>query len=145
MKKLALIAIALFTLHGMAQSKHNIEKRQELRRDMTPQDIASLKSKQMTLKLDLSDAQQRQVYNLILAQAEEGQKLRKAHLAKKEKGLKPTKDELVAFRNQKLDRQIEMKRKMKAILSAEQYAKLEKMKLERKGKKGRYQKKRNQK
>ena len=62
MKKLLVIAIALFTLNGMAQQKekHSDRKdRAEMRMDMSPNDIADLKSKKLTLKLDLTEAQQK--------------------------------------------------------------------------------------
>lgn len=147
MKKLAVIAIALFTLNGMAQAKQNGSKdrkeKRELRKDLTPQDIASLKSKKLTLQLDLSDKQQKKVYNIILKQAEDHQKLRKERIANRSEDSKPTKEELVAFQNKRLEKQIELKREMKAILSAEQYAKFEKMKPRKGRKRGRKHKKRN--
>jgi len=148
MKKLAVIAIALFTLNGlMAQTKEKgpkdrIEKR-DMRENLTPQDIASLKSKKLTLQLDLSDKQQKVVYDILLTQAQDQNKLRKERLAHKTQGSKPSKEELVAFKNERLEKQIELKREMKAILSSEQYAKFEKMNLKKGRKRGRKLKKHN--
>ncbi|NRD19438.1 hypothetical protein HNV08_05215 [Winogradskyella eckloniae] len=133
MKKLVIIAIALVTLNGFAQErggkKMRKENRSEMRKDMTPTDIADLKSKRLTLKLDLTDAQQKKVQKLFLEQAETRQKFRDAHKPKDgEKREKPSQEEFVKMQNQRLDQQIQMKRNMKSILTAEQYAKFEKMK-----------------
>lgn len=136
-----MIAIALVTLNGFAQREGrkgmDKENRSELRKDMTPEDIADLKSKKLTLKLDLTDKQQKEVKGLILEQAKKREKFRNERKAKAEgQKEKPSKEEFVKMQNQKLDEQIEMKRKMKSILTAEQYAKFEKMK-PKKNKKGR--------
>ncbi len=49
MRNLLIVAIALFTLNGMAQEKRNkherLKDRMELRKDMTPNEIADLKNK----------------------------------------------------------------------------------------------------
>ncbi|WP_179020899.1 hypothetical protein [Winogradskyella forsetii] len=136
MKKLVIIALALVSLNAFAQRKeHNKmdrENRSELRKDMTPSDIADLKSKQLTLKLDLTDTQQKDVHQLIFDEATTRQSLRKANKsADGEKRAKPSKEDIVKMQNQRLDSQIEMKRKMKKILTEEQYAKFEKMKLKK--------------
>ena len=141
MKKLLVIALALFTLNGVAQEKRkkssDRKERMSLRKDMTPKDIADLKSKKLTLQLDLTDAQQRKVHQLILKQAESNQSLRKAHKADNdEKREKPSKEERVKKQNLKLDKMIALKREMKTILTAEQYAKFEKMKPRERKRKG---------
>lgn len=141
MKNLIVIALVLVSLNGMAQEKdkrsserHN---KMELRKEMTPKDIADLKAKQMTLHLDLTDAQQQKVHQLILKQAEVNQNLRKEHKAiKGENKEKPSKDERVKMQNHKLDQRIAMKREMKTILTSEQYAKFEKMKPKKQKRKG---------
>ena len=132
MKKLLVIALALFTLNGVAQEKRKkqVDRKQgsELRKEMTPSEVADLKAKKMTLKLDLTDAQQKKAHTLFLNQAKVNDELRKGRKAAKgEKKEKPSKDEFVIMQNQKLDQQIKMKREMKAILTPEQYAKFEKM------------------
>ena len=81
MKKIVVIALALVTLNGMAQEKKQKRMdrgdRTELRNDMTPNDIADLKTKKLTLDLDLTDKQQKDVHKLILEQATTREKLRK--------------------------------------------------------------------
>jgi Spy/CpxP family protein refolding chaperone len=140
MKKLLIIALAFFTLNGMAQKReHKADRKQgfELRKQMTPADIADLKAKKLTLKLDLTDAQQQKVRKIILKQSEKNQKLRKEQKAAGEKREKPTKDEFVKMQNHKLDQLIEFKRELKTILTPEQYEKFETMQPKTDGKKAR--------
>ncbi|WP_296385002.1 Spy/CpxP family protein refolding chaperone [Winogradskyella sp.] len=145
MKKLIVIALALFTLNGVAQEKRKRASerhdKMELRKDMTPKDIADLKAKKMTLHLDLTDTQQQKVHQLILKQAEVNQSLRKEHKADGEKREKPSKEERVKMQNHKLDQLIAMKRELKTILTPEQYAKFEKMEPKKHGKHGKRSKK----
>ena len=151
MKKLAIIALALITLNGFAQRKEHKkmerEHASEMRKEMTPTDIADLKSKNLTLKLDLTDAQQKKVHKLILDEAKTRQNARKEQkTTDDEKRERPSKEDRLARQNQKLDQQIKMKREMKAILTAEQYAKFEKMKPRehKKGRKGKKQHKKSE-
>ena len=126
MKKLMILAVTLLTFQvTMAQEGNQEMKRQKQSRmqDMTPEEAANLKSKRMTLNLDLSDKQQKQVYELFLKNEQERQQLRKAHRNQSEK---PTKEQKLQWENARLDKQIEMKKKMKDILNEEQYAKWEK-------------------
>ncbi len=146
MKKLVVIALALITLNGMAQEKRNQsvdrEELSEFRKDMTPNEIAGLKSKQMTLQLDLTDKQQSKVHSIILTHSETNQNLRKESKgANDDQKEKRSKDDFVKMQNHRLDQKIEMKREMKAILSPEQYAKFEKMGPRQHRKKGNHKKK----
>ncbi|WP_299101817.1 hypothetical protein [uncultured Winogradskyella sp.] len=141
MKKLVIIAIALVTLNGFAQEKGDKKMRKgnrsEMRKDMTPKDIADLKSKRLTLKLDLTDVQQKKVQKLFLEEAETRQKFKDSRKLKEgEKRERPSQEEFVKMQNLRLDQQIQMKRNMKSILSEEQYAKFEKMKPRKHKKRG---------
>lgn len=130
---MVVIVLVLFTLSGMAQDRRRNQSDRkggpEMMKDMTPSEIADLKSKKLSLNLDLTDSQQKKVYALILTQAETNQNLRKERQEgnMEEKG-KPSKDEFINRENHRLDQQIKMKREMKAILTPEQYSKFEKMK-----------------
>ncbi|MFP4846931.1 Spy/CpxP family protein refolding chaperone [Winogradskyella sp. PE311] len=132
MKKLVIVALALFTINGMAQQERRGKKeRKEMAqnlRDMSPKDIADLKSKKLTLHLDLSESQQKQVHNIILAEAKDMQKMREERKADKSEKERPSREERLEMQNNKLDKAIAMKRQMKTILTPEQYAKFEKMK-----------------
>ena len=123
MKKLMILAVALlsFQLSTAQQDGNRQMKRQQYKmQDKSPEETAELKAKRMTLSLDLSDKQQDQVYTLFLENEKERQAQREANQAKSEK---PSKEEIESIR---LDKQIEMKRKLKDILNEEQYAKWEK-------------------
>lgn len=147
MKKLVLIALALITLQATAQERKDRQKmdkkeRAERMSKYTPEEIAEIQTKQMTLQLDLSEAQQKQ----IMAINVENAKSRKAMMEKRKEAMdngerkEPTKEERLQMKNAMLDRQIAIKKQMKDILNKEQYEKWEAMAKE-KMKKGRHQKK----
>lgn len=93
--------------------------------DLTPEERVELQVKKMTLDLDLSAKQQNEIKTILLENA----KLRETKIAemkkRKESGEKPSKEERLKMENERLDNQIEMKKKMKAILSEEQMKKWE--------------------
>jgi len=99
-------------------------------KNLSAEEIANLKTKKMTLHLDLDESQQKEIYDINLANATK----RKAHMesrkAKKESGKaqKPTKEERLKMANAKLDYQIAMKAKMKEILNEEQQKDLDEQK-----------------
>ena len=148
MKKLILIALALLAIQvGAQEPKRDGHKKGQAMKNLSADEIATLKTKKMTLHLDLNESQQKEIYDINLANAT----TRKAHMesrkAKKESGdtQKPTKEERLKMANARLDHQIAMKAKMKTILNAEQYAKWEKaqfrMHAKSKGKKKEYRNK----
>jgi len=97
--------------------------------DMTPEQMATLKTKKMTLALDLTEAQQTKIKALQLEDAKMRKTKMEEHRAQKEAGeaKKPTSEERYAMTNAHLDHQIAQKAEMKKILSDEQYSKWEKM------------------
>ena len=133
MKKLALVALALLAIQVSAQEKSdspNKERGQHMERykDYTPEEMASLQTKKMTLHLDLNESQQREIQKINLENAIQRKANMEAWKAKKEDGsmTKPSKEDRLAMMNQKLDHQIAMKAKMKKILNDEQFTKWEK-------------------
>lgn len=135
MKKLFLIALALVTLQVSAQNDKpdfrrgdRIQKADRFK-DFTPEEMAELKTKRMTLQLDLTEVQQKQVKKLQLENAKERKVRMEARQARKQDGTGPqlTKEEKLSLENARLDRQIEMKKKMKQILNEDQFAKWEKI------------------
>ena len=143
MKKVLLIAVAFLGLQATAQQQNRERpnrERMERMSDYTPEEMAELQTKKMTLHLDLTEAQQSKIYDINLTNAPVRKAKMTAMKAKKESGdfVKPTKEERLAMVNAKLDRQIEMKKKMKSILNDEQYAKWEiaQAKMSQRGKKG---------
>lgn len=99
--------------------------------NLTPQQRAELKSKQLTLKLDLTDKQQKDVEKLLVnAETKKADAIAKRQEARKA-GIRPTNEERLALKNSMLDERIAMKRDLKKILSAEQYTKFEKLQEQR--------------
>lgn len=107
--------------------KHRMEHRDKL----TPEQRTELKAKKLTLALDLNDKQQKEVQKLIQANENKHQQMAAKHKADRDAGKKPTDEERFAMKNQMLDDQIALKREMKKILTAEQYANFEKLKEKR--------------
>ena len=122
MKKLIMIAIALLTLNATAQDKN---KRKEFTKDLSAEEVATLKTKKMTLHLDLNESQQAKVKSLALEEAKqrESQRAKREVKKKKDTSQKLTKEERLVMVNERLDRQIVLKKKMKNILNDEQYKK----------------------
>jgi hypothetical protein len=144
MKKIVIILIALVTLQVTAQEKKkelHKEGQRERMESLTPEEIASLQTKKMTLHLDLTEEQQTKIQALHLDEA----KMRKAKMEER-KAMKEseetkafTKEDKVKMMNERLDHQIATKQKMKSILNTEQYTKweasMDKMEHRRDGKK----------
>ncbi|MCF6140347.1 hypothetical protein L1S34_03520 [Flavobacterium sp. K77] len=128
MKKV-LIAVALIV--GMASNaQEKMEGRRNARENqLTKEQRQELHLKKMTLDLDLSTAQQKEIQVVL---NEQSNKRETALANRKEKqaanAKKPTADERFAIKNQMLDDQIAMKARMKKILSNEQFKKWETMK-----------------
>ncbi|MEO6348306.1 MAG: hypothetical protein ABIO60_10405 [Aquaticitalea sp.] len=143
MKNLLMIAVALVTLNASAQErkqenhKGDMKDKMEMRQDMTPEEIAQLQTKKMTLHLDLSATQQSEVEKVLLAEAKDRKSKMEAFKVKKEAGdEKRSKNDRLKMQNERLDHQIALKKKMKGILNADQYEKFEKMQEKRDGKRG---------
>lgn len=110
------------------QNRHERIQKEHL----TPQQRAELKSKQLTLKLDLTDKQQKEVEKLLLTAENQKEDAFNQRLEARKTGMKPTSDERLVAKNRMLDARIAMKRELKKVLNTDQYAKLEKLKEERK-------------
>jgi periplasmic protein CpxP/Spy len=133
MKKLILIAIAMIAIQVSAQNtkeRPNRERSPKMDKfqDLTPEEMASIQTKKMTLHLDLNESQQKEIQKLNLENAIERKARMEAHKAQKADGnmAKPSKEERLKMMNERLNNQIAMKAKMKKILNDEQFAKWEK-------------------
>ena len=133
MKKVLLIAIALISINAIAQERgrhndrNNSPNKGEMFKDMSAEDLATLQTKRMTLDFDLTESQQKAIYDLQLsATNERKQKHEERKKAREDKDFhKPSKDERFALLNESLDKKIAHKNKMKSILNDEQYKKWE--------------------
>ena len=142
MKKLLIVALALFALQVTAQEKNDDKKesrkeRMEKRQDIDPVEMAKLKTKKMTLALDLTEEQQIKVEKINKKNAESRKAQMASRKALKDADKKPTAEEKLKRENEKLDQQIATKKEMKNILTEEQYEKYSKMS-KRRGKDGKH-------
>ena len=127
MKKIiALLVLAIgFTLTSQAQKgkRGDFEK-------LTVAQQTELAVKKMTLKLDLTTAQQRRVKPLLAEKIAKRKTMHEKRKAMKESGKKREKlsaDERFAKKSKMLDTQIAFKADMKRILNEKQYERFEKM------------------
>ena len=139
MKKL-IMAIAVLGAFTVSAQRHGEGK---ISKDLSAEQIATLRTKKMTLALALDDKQSDKVYTVLLDQAKD----RKAMITnRKSKEEKPelTKEERFAKTNERLDKRIAVQNEMKAILTDSQFEQYKKMNSKhRKGnkKKGRHARK----
>ncbi|WP_142783997.1 hypothetical protein [Changchengzhania lutea] len=142
MKKLIMIAIAFVGLQTIAQQRPERPNRERAEKmsNMSAEDAATLKTKKMTLHLDLNESQQSKIYKLNLENVKKRKTFMAARKARKESdnATKPTQEERLQMMNAKLDHQIATKQQMKTILNEAQYEKWEraqmKMSQKKKGK-----------
>lgn len=132
MKKLIVLATLVISTITFGQEEHR-EKRDhhkkggmEMMKDLSPAQMATLRTKKMTLALDLTKTQQNKMHALHLESA----KARKDQMKKREQYKDTEKQKLSSEEkyekmNSVLDKKIEMKSKMKSILTEEQFKKWE--------------------
>ena len=136
MKKLLTVLVLAvgFTVTTQAQKGDKGKPEQ-----LTVEQQTELEVKKMTLKLDLTKAQQNQIKPLIAKKVAERKEMWAKRKAMKESDSKPTSEERYAMKNKMLDKQIAYKTEMKRILNEQQYERFEKMtarKMNRHKKKG---------
>ena len=130
MRKAILLMVLCAGFSGMAQSHGNHQRKGSPVSNMTPEQIATLRTKRMALALDLSQAQQTKLQKLNLEKATLTKEKMAEFKAKKESGdlQKPSADERYAMRNRMLDRALAEQEQMKQILDKDQFEKWRKMK-----------------
>jgi len=135
MRKLVVALIVLMTISIQAQESINDAKKEshgnkhkEFMQDLTPEEAATLRTKKMTLQLDLTESQQREIKKINLEMAQERSTKREERKKKMEqaKVQRPSKEERLSMMNNRLNKQIETKKKMKGVLNEKQYGKWEK-------------------
>jgi len=144
MKKLFVLALLILSGSVFAQrSKHHEAKKQhhkkEFMKDLSAEQLATLKTKKMTLALDLNKGQQDKMYALCLAGVKDHRKQMEAHkkAMKKDEGKKPklTSEEKFQRMNTQLDKKIALMNKVKSILTEEQFQKWQRLQKHAKNKK----------
>ena len=140
MKNIASILVLIFVFTFTIQAQKKKGNKQQL----TINQQTSLKVKQMTLVLDLSDKQQQQVNPLLRAEIAFRQAAMEKRKEARVEKRRPTSDEIYLIKSQLLDNKITMKRSMKDILNTTQFKTFQKIYKQRmKKKKGKEQRQRS--
>lgn len=129
MKKVIAITVLLIGLAGYSQRGHQFNNTHRNMKDMSSEQIAILKTKKMTLALDLTNDQQELIQKINLENVEERKALMMERDAKRKDAeqSKPSAQERFDFQNERLDKMIAQKARMKQILSEDQFQKWERM------------------
>ena len=130
MKNLFMAAVLLVGLSTFAQDKTT--QKSDVKTEMSSEQHQQLRLKEMTLKLDLNASQQKEMAKIIAEQHTKSEAAKAERKIAKEKGVKPTADEKFARKNKRLDQQIAMQQRLKAILTPEQMKKMDEMKSNKK-------------
>ncbi|WMI69627.1 Spy/CpxP family protein refolding chaperone [Mangrovimonas sp. YM274] len=131
MKTIFLMAFAIIAFQVSAQQgprnfqNGNRGDRMGMLQDLTPEQASELRTKRMTLNLDLTEAQQKELQAINLEEAKYRKAKMTARQSMRQQGQCPSSDVMAARMNERLDRQIEYKKKVKRILTDEQYEKWE--------------------
>ncbi|MDF4203965.1 hypothetical protein PXD56_13410 [Maribacter sp. SA7] len=127
MKKLIMAILIMAGISATAQN-HSMKGERGNMKDLTPEQIATLQTKKMTLVLDLNESQQAKIKTILTEDATARKEKMAERKANKEDGKKVlTADEKYAMQNERLDHQIARKAEMKSILNTDQYEKWVKM------------------
>ena len=113
----SLALIALITVSAFSQEP----PRKQHRSVLTPDQTAELQTKKMTLQLELTEKQQQQILAINKRNAIERNENMEEHRSLREKGQKPSNDELVKIKSTRLDKQIAHQKEMKKILNDKQF------------------------
>ncbi|ODS81992.1 MAG: hypothetical protein ABS44_18690 [Chryseobacterium sp. SCN 40-13] len=109
-------------MFGFAQEKATRGERER----MTPEQQVQLQVKRMTLDLDLTAKQQKDVEKLLTEQSQKREAVKAAQGDVKKNYKEMTSDERFAMQNKRMDEKIAFKGEMKKILNAGQMEKWEK-------------------
>ena len=141
MKNVPIVIMLLCSISLFAQrpelgkgdhKKHQIEEMHSF----TPEQHAELESKRLTLLLDLNESQQQAIKNLSLKNTAK----RKEQRVDPETREKMTSEALYQLQLTKLDTKIAHKSELKSILTKDQFAKWEKINMERRKHRGKLRK-----
>lgn len=85
MKRLIMILMAFVTIHATAQEQNSELQQQRQRTHATPEEVAQIQTQRMSKSLELSEAQQKEVYDLLLQRNKMRQTKKEAFNRSKEK------------------------------------------------------------
>lgn len=124
MKKLFVVALLFVGLTNFAQERKGRTEKAEMEQ-LTPEQRNQLRLKELTLELDLSATQQKEISQIIADESTKREAKMAERKAKKETEKTLTANEKFEMKSKSLDSQIEFKAKMKKILNKEQMDKWE--------------------
>lgn len=135
MKKIVAIVALFVSVTALAQQGNRGERFKKMM-DATPEEMADIQTKRLTLALVLDDKQQKAVYDLQLTEAKERKAKWEERAAKMKDGEKPSEEARKAMREDRkanyetmLDKQIAHQEKMQDILNEKQFDQWRKMKM----------------
>jgi len=105
---------------AISLSAQPFQKNKE-RQNLTPDQIAELQTKRMTLRLELNESQQQQILKINKKNAQERKLKMEKRKALREKGEKRSNEEVFKIKNNRLDNQIAHQSEMKDILNEQQF------------------------
>lgn len=120
MKKIMILVVVFATTFGFSQQREQTSEARKAmlqeRQNLTAEQKAELSTKKLALQLDLTEAQQKSVYQVQLEMA------KTREIKMKERKANADKKDFYDKANTRLDNQMAHQEKMKAILSEKQYA-----------------------
>jgi thioesterase domain-containing protein len=135
MKKVVAVVMVLIGMSSFAQKPAGEGEK------FTTAQRVNLRLKKLTLTLDLTDAQARQLKPIVQEQAEKRKAKQEMRKAMQASGKKPTADARYEMQMARLDEQIALNKKVKSILNEKQYEQWKKSQMHRKhGKRGKHKK-----
>ncbi len=120
MKNWILTGLLLFGLSATAQRMHRNGHGREQMQELSADERATLQSKQMTLALDLSAAQEQQLQKLLVKRNADRRMMREAHLKDTTAMADPHKR--YERMSERLDHDIAFRRELRKVLGEASYA-----------------------
>jgi len=114
------LLVAAFLITAMSVNAQPLEKNKE-RPSFTPNQIAELQTKKMTLQLELTEKQQQKILEINKRNATKRKQKLESRKELREKGEKLSSEELFERKSSQLDAQIAHQDEMKTILNATQF------------------------
>ncbi len=114
------LLVAAFLITAMSLNAQPLEKNKE-RPSFTPDQIAELQTKKMTLQLELTEKQQQKILEINKRNATERKQKFETRKELRENGKKLSSEELFERKSSQLDAQIAHQDEMKTILNATQF------------------------
>jgi len=131
MKKLIVAALLIVGMTSFAQENDRMQKRERMEK-LTPEQRDQLQLKKLTLDLNLSAEQQKEMARIIADRSAKREAMVTERKLQKDKGVTPTADDRFKKENERLDYQAAETAKLKKLLTEEQFTKWEKIKEDRK-------------